>query len=428
MASRGEVKAAHIMILSRPTDADSTKAVAESKINEIYKKLKAGEKFEDLARQFSEDPSSSRNGGALNWFGVGRMVPEFEEAAFGLKNIGDYSAPVKSAYGWHIIQLLERRGVPSFEESRGDLLSKVERDMRAYTNRSNLVAKLKKEYGLKENSHLLAPALALTDSNLVNGSWKPDEKKLNQLTQTLFSFAGKNYTQKDFLLSLEKNQTSSGSGDPAMIARKYYDSYVEQEIINYEDSRLEDKYVDFKNLMNEYREGILLFDLTDKMVWSKAVQDTAGLKDFYETVKNNHMWGERFEGGIFTCANEDIAKKVRKDVKKGKLSGVEILKKYTKDNPLMLKVEEGKFERSYNEFTGKASWAVGITDDMTVGKSIVFANIKRIIAPEPKQLTEIRGIVTSEYQTQLEKDWIQSLMKKHSIVINEDVVKSIIKN
>lgn len=460
--SLGEVRAAHIMVLSRPSDPDSLQTVAKSRVDEIEKKLKAGENFESLARQFSEDPSSSRNGGAMPWFGTGRMVPEFEEAAFALKNVNDVSAPVKTAYGWHIIKLLEKRGVPPFEEAKADLQSKVERDQRLYTNRTNLLAKLKKEYNVTHFNAALETTLNLLDSNLVSGNFKMDSAKIATLNQKLFDFApvpvpvpsttvkqpavakGKKpaapkapvapavrnteaRSAADFIKFVIKNQAPAEGADAKMLGRKLYESFVDDQIMAYEDSRLEQKYPEFKNLMTEYREGILLFDLTDKMVWTKAVQDSVGLKAYYEKVKNNHLWGERVEGGIFYCANEKIASRVRKDVKKGKLTGVEILKKHASDNPLNLRVEEGKFEKSAKEVLGKITWQPGISEDQKIENQIVFVNVKRVLAPEPKLLSEIRGIITSEYQNVLEKSWIEGLMKKYPVVVNEAAFQSMIK-
>lgn len=465
-SSLGELRAAHIMVLSRPNDADSLQTVAKNRIDEIEKKLKAGENFESLARQFSEDPSSSRNGGAMPWFGTGRMVPEFEEAAFALKNVNDVSAPVKTAYGWHIIKLLEKRGVPPFDEAKADLQSKVERDSRLYTNRTNLLAKLKKEYNLSHFNAALEATLNLFDSTLVTGSFKMDSLQIAGLNQKLFDFApvpvpvpatqnkptaiqlkkGKVPVKKapaipatpavrntefrtagDFVKFVMKNQAPSEGADPKMLGRKLYESFVDDQIMAYEDSRLESKYPEFKNLMTEYREGILLFDLTDKMVWTKAVQDSVGLKAFYEKIKNNHLWGERVEGGIFYCADEKIASKVRKDVNRGKMTGVEILKKYASENPLNLRVEEGKFEKSAKDVLGKIEWKPGISDNQKIENQVVFVHIKKVLAPEPKQLSEIRGIVTSEYQNVLEKSWIEGLLKKYPIVVNEATFQSLIK-
>ena len=461
--SLGEVRAAHIMVLSRPNDPDSLQAVAKTRVEEIEKKLKAGENFESLARQFSEDPSSNRNGGAMPWFGTGRMVPEFEEAAFALKNVNDVSVPVKTAYGWHIIKLLEKRGIPPFEEAKADLQSKVERDARLYTNRTNLLAKLKKEYNVTHFNAALEATLNLLDSNIVAGNFKMDSAKIAGLNQKLFDFApipvpvptttikttattGKKTTvparkgavapavrnteartASDFINFVIKNQAPAEGADPKMLGRKLYDSFVDDQIMAYEDSRLDQKYPEFKNLMTEYREGILLFDLTDKMVWTKAVQDSTGLKAFYEKVKQNHLWGERVEGGIFYCANEKIASNVRKDVKRGKLTGVEMLKKFASDNPLNLRIEEGKFEKSAKDVLSKIVWQPGISENQKIENQIVFVNIKKILAPEPKMLSEIRGVVTSEYQNVLEKSWIEGLMKKFPVVVNEAAFQALIK-
>lgn len=344
--AQGEIKVAHIMIKSPANAADSVAQQAKAKVDEIYAKLKGGDKFEDLATKFSDDKGSAKSGGALPPFGTGRMVPEFEKAAFALKNDGDYSEPVKTSYGWHIIKRLEKKAVPSMEEKKNELKTQVARDSRAEVSKNSMISRIKKDYGFKEtpkNKDLFINAL---DTTLQNGEWSPE--KVKGFNKPLFTLGTQTYTQEDFAKYINNHQSKKQNTTPKQIGNSLYNQFVDESCLNYEESQLENKYPEFKALMQEYRDGILLFDLTDKKVWSKAVKDSSGLIAFHEANKNNYMWDRRCDAIIYTCANEDIASKTRKLLKK-KMTMVEILTTINKDSQLNLNTKDGKFVKGENE-------------------------------------------------------------------------------
>jgi Parvulin-like peptidyl-prolyl isomerase len=303
------------MVKLSPGSPDSVQQQAKQKIDELYSKLKAGEKFEELAMQHSDDKGSARNGGVLPWFGTGRMVAEFEKAAFALANDGDYSEPVKTSYGWHIIKRLEKRGLAPFDEKKAEIKNQVQRDSRSEMSKTSMINRIKKEYGFKEfvkNKDELINAL---DTNLVNGEWKSES--VSKMNKPLFGLGGLVYTQTDFAKYIESRQTKRSGTTAQAIGYSMYDNFVNDKCLEYEESQLDRKYPEFRNLMREYRDGILLFDLTDKMVWSKAVKDSAGLAEFYNNNKMNYMWGKRCRATVYTCNSKDIASKVKKMLRKG---------------------------------------------------------------------------------------------------------------
>jgi peptidyl-prolyl cis-trans isomerase SurA len=174
-------------------------------------------------------------------------------------------------------------------------------------------------------------------------------------------------------------------------------------------------------LMEEYREGILLFELTDKKVWSKAVKDTVGLKDYYEKNKDHFKWEDRAEAKIYTCADENTAKKVKDMIKKNK-SDKEILDAVNKNTALNLKIETKTFMKGDNKMID-ASWMPGVTPNKMEDGKVVFANVTKILAPTPKAFNEAKGLITAEYQTYLEKEWIDSLKKKCTVSVDQEVLK-----
>lgn len=419
--AQGEIKVAHIMIKSASTAPDSVTKQAQSKIDEIYQKLKAGEKFEDLAAKFSDDKGSAKNGGALPPFGTGRMVPEFEKAAFALMKDGDYSAPVKTSYGWHIIKRLEKKPVPNLEEKRNELKTQVARDSRAEISKNSMITRIKADYKFKEFPKAKDAFINALDTSLLGGEWNPE--KVKGLNKPLFTLGTTTYTQEDFAKYINNHQSKKQNTTPKQVGNTLYNQYVEETALAYEESQLEIKYPEFKALMQEYRDGILLFDLTDKKVWSKAVKDSAGLVAFYEKNKTKYMWDRRCDAIIYTCANEDVANKTRKLLKKGKPM-VEVLNEMNKDSQLNLSTKDGKFLKGENEIIDSIKWEKGLSPNMNKNNSVVFVDVINVLEPTPKSLDEAKGIITADYQNHLEKEWISGLRTKYPVTVNEDVLNS----
>lgn len=423
--AQGEVRVAHIMvkIAAGASADDSVKAV--QKANEIYEKLKAGEKFEDLARQYSDDPGSAKSGGALPMFGTGRMVPEFERAAFDLKNPGDYTRPVRTSYGLHIIRLLEKKPLGSYEALQSDIKQRVSKDSRSDLSRSSMITKIKSKYGFKEMPKAKAEFMTRIDTTLPEGKWTAD--KASGLNLPLFSLGPRSYTQQDFASYVANHQSKRAQGaDPKSIAEALHTEFINESCLAYEESKLDSLYPDFRNLMQEYRDGILLFELTDKKVWSKAVKDTAGLKDFYEKNKFNYMWADRLEATIYTCANADIASQTRKLMKK--IDDVDtLMARVNKNSQLNLQVKYGKFVKGENEIIDKIEWTPGTTKDMAKDNQVVFVKVHKMLPSQPKSLEEAKGLVTADYQNTLEKEWISSLQAKYPVKVYEEVVESVSK-
>ena len=421
--SHGDVKVEHIMIKAGANVKGEDSIKAAQKINEIYGKLKAGEKFEDLARQYSEDQTSAKNGGTLPVFGTGKMVPEFESAAFSLKYPGDYTEPVKTAYGWHIIKLLDTHPLGRYEEMQQDIKSRVQKDSRSEVSRTSLISRVKAKYNFSENPKAKADFMKTIDSTLAVGKWSAD--RASALNATMFTLGNKSYSQQDFAKYVNDHQVKREASTPALtLANNFYADWVNESAVAYEESKLDSLYPDFRNLMQEYRDGILLFELTDKKVWSKAVKDTTGLRDFYEKNKTNYMWPDRLDATIYTCASTDISKEVRKLMKSIDDDDT-LMARVNKTSQLNLQVKSGKFIKGDNEIIDKITWKVGITGDIPKDNQIAFVKVKRLIPSGPKSLEEAKGLITADYQNQLEKEWIESLRTKYPVVVYQEVVDSI---
>jgi peptidyl-prolyl cis-trans isomerase SurA len=423
--SRGEIFVSHIMAKFGKDATEQDKANAKTKIDELYGKLKAGQVFEDLARQFSDDKQTGDRGGQLQPFKSGKLPKPFEDAAFALKANGDYSNPVLTQYGWHIIKRNDLKGVPPFNEIKNELKTRVTRDGRSQMGRVALMERVKKENNFKENLKNRDELGNVLDTTYLKATWSASRAtKLGN--KEIFNLGGKSYTQNDFAKFLETQMTFRSPTDEKEIMKGIYKTWVEESIVNFEDAQLEKKYVDFRNLLREYRDGILLFDLTDQKVWSKAVKDTSGLKDFYEKNKNNYLWAERAEVSTFKCLNEKVAKDVRKQIKDGKTQK-EITESVNKSSQLNLSVENVTYLKGENKNVDN-NWKAGvvannINDDKE--KKIFVIVVDKILPKSPKSLAECRGLVTADYQNYLEKEWLDYLKKKYIVKVNNDVISTI---
>ncbi len=431
---RGQVKVAHIMRMvpqGSPAEKDKTQL---KKINAIYDSIQSGVSFKLLVKRYSEDKGTSQKGGELPFFGTGRMIPEFEKAAFALREVGDVSRPIKTAYGYHIIKLLDNKPLESFEELKPTIKKKVSKDIRAKRGKQMVISRLKKEYNLTVNKKALQPFYSAFDSTLYLGKW--DAAKVEGHNETLFTIADTViFTQQDFAKSISTDGLRRIKKPLQILVDEEFNRYLERSLTNFEKSRLEDKYPEFKNLVKEYHDGILLFNLTDIIVWSKAVEDTAGLQKFYNENKNNYMWGDRVEATIYTFNKKEwelkvqklAAKVVKKNMNLTEARNDFVEKANAKDSTFTLKVKKDKFSKGDNDIIDAITWKAGIKETQERDEAFVLVYVNSAISPQPKLLNESRGLITADYQNYLEKQWLEKLRAKYKIVINEDIFKSMIK-
>ncbi|GAB4380799.1 MAG: peptidylprolyl isomerase [Salibacteraceae bacterium] len=432
--ARGEIKVSHIMVRSLPTDDEQKQVQAKARIDEIYTRLMNGESFEDLVKAYSDDKATAENGGQLPWFGTGRYAIEFEDAAFALENNGDISRPVKTAYGWHIIRRDDYRPIPSFENARGEIKRRIERDSRGLKGRKSLLNKLKSEYNITYNYKSRDEVHRKISSDYLNGTWNPEGlDQLNNLVMVVedptYTNEKRTYTQQDYIAYLKRNQRGKTTAKTLQERLdEQWNGFVNAMLINFENEILDKKYPEFKALMQEYHDGILLFDLMDQKVWSKAVKDSAGLANYFEQHRDNYMWPERVDASIYVCADEKTLKKARKlakkRVKKG-LTDSEIHSELTEENPLAVTIQSGLYAKGDNPLIDRVQWQSGLYETTDESGKPVLVQIYNVIPPQHKKLSECRGLVTSDYQSYLEQEWIRELREKYDFEVNDEVFDSI---
>lgn len=421
----GKVLVAHILIRQDPSSTETDQS--KSKIDAIYARLKAGESFEEIAKNESDDKGSSVKGGMLPWLGAFRMAPEFILPLYSMQK-GDYSQPVLTQYGWHIIKLIDRKPVASFDEVKGELKQRVSKDQRAQNAKDQLIAQLKKEYKPTLDLKKVNELVPMLNDSLYKHRWKAETA--SKLDKSLLTIDKATYTQKDFSAYIEAHQNQISTGDDKVVfLKKMATQFESDKLIEYEDSRLEEKYPEFKALMKEYRDGILLFDLMDKNVWTKAVKDTAGLRNYYETIKTKYLNDEKASMVVYTVKNEKNANTLLKSLKVNLNADMtkQISKMNKKDSAAVVKENMKLYNKDLSALYSSVEWKTGVYGTFAKDDKFVIVVVEKINPKEPKALNEVKGLVTAEYQNYLEEKWVKDLRAKHNWKIDKDVLESIYK-
>ena len=416
----GQVRAAHIFIKnSSSSEADSAKMW----IDTLYAQIQNGKTFEEIVRQHSDDKGSSKKGGELPWFGANRMVPEFIAAISKMK-VGDISAPVKTSFGWHIIKFLDQKPVEDFEKVKEEIKEKLKRDVRSHKGELAKIAQIKNEEHFLEFPENLHEAFSAVNANFYSSKFVIES--LSNYTKPIFSIHDREYSQYDFLMHLDKQKGSVMPDNFPVFFEKRYQEYVNQNCLNYEEEHLEEKYSEFRLIMNEYREGILLFDLMDKKVWSRASSDSLGLEQFFAKNQNKYKWKKRAQLSVFHLNDKSYSDSVQDLLFLGK-TDEEILNEFSGDslNPVRLEnitIEKGD-KPEYDAFKWKKSAFYSLMDENGEVEAIIA--FRDILKPTLKKLSETRGMAIANYQTHLEKEWIAELKKRYQVKVDKHVLRTL---
>jgi peptidyl-prolyl cis-trans isomerase SurA len=375
----------------------------------------------------SDDKGSAVKGGELPWFGANRMVPVFIKQVSEFKTIGEVSKPVQTMYGWHIVKFLGQKPVGSFESVKNEIKDRLKKDVRSEKGRQSKIAQVKKEEGFTENPQALQELIALLDTTLLQHKF--DMEKAKGFTQKLFTIGNESYNQYQLVDYIQKSGKKASITDYKKYTYKKYQEFVDNKVIEYEDRHLEMKYKEFAILMNEYKDGILLFDLMDEVVWSKAVKDTAGYQNYYKQHQSEYNWGKRVDASIFTFTNPDVFATVQGLIQLKK-ADEDILAEINNDSLKAVKFERRKFAEGDNKDVDETKWKAGSYKvfENEQGTPLTLVRIHEKMNPAPKTLDECRGMVISDYQNQLEKEWVDSLRMKYPVVIDQTVLEDIKKN
>jgi peptidyl-prolyl cis-trans isomerase SurA len=410
--SSGEVEVSHILLR---TGENKDNDAAKNQIFDLYDQLQNGASWAELCRQFSEDPSSKDNGGKLRPFGVGVMpgVPDFERMAFELQKPGQISDPFQTQYGWHIIKLERKLPLGSFEELKASIKNRVTRDDRVQVSRSELYQRLRAANGFKENASIRDLLINAADTTLQKGKWIVPGQVMEKKNDVVFSIQGKSFLVSDFLHYVKEHQKRSMTL-PRLYMAELLNAFADDRLLELIESNIMANNPEYRWLLNEYYEGILLFDIMEKEVWNKASSDSLGQVNFFTKRANAYMADERVDAVIYSSNDHNVLEQWKKA-----LGGdSNLLKELNASGNRSVKIDSGRFEKADRIILSKIPWSVGLHTGEN-NNLHYLVDVKKLLAPGPKTFEEARADVISDYQAFLEKEWLVKLRKDHSVTINK---------
>jgi peptidyl-prolyl cis-trans isomerase SurA len=429
-----------------PSEKEQDKAKISNKINAIYEELKGGLTFEEAFEKYGEEGTN----GKLPIFGCNRFEGDFVKGLYGLKE-GEISKPIQSSHGFHIVKIEELFPVRTDEDAHGAIRTRIMQDIRSNKSKEAFIERIKKENGFSEAEDKKAKTTPVADfytaldSNIFNGTYEAEMVK--QLNRPMFVFAQKTYTQQDFAHYLEAHQFINVKDvETPIIVNFAYKRFIDNTIMEYEDSQAETKHPQFAEQMRDYKEGILIYELNERRVWRKAETDSIGLSDFYETVKQNYLYPVRVKAEYIKAVDAAATKKAEPLLKKCTPIQDVMAKMNKKNVTLVLDTvvywhgQNKQFDKlvDWNEFNKAIAEAEAETKEFlqfnktfSVTKISTFHiytdktenelyRVTEILPPSPKPLREVKGQVVAEYQNKLEDDWLKEL---HSNTIEVDYEK-----
>jgi peptidyl-prolyl cis-trans isomerase SurA len=426
--SVGKIKVAHIMKSVPPGADEKIARKAEEEIRNIYDSLQKGASFSDLAVKYSDHKESASGGGELNWFGAGEIISDFAEAAFSLSKNGDYTKPVRTPYGWHIIKRIDKKAPGSFEETKAWLESKINASYLNSISKKAFIEKLKKEYKYRTDPAVIEWFIKNTDTLIMQGLARYDRKEIPP--GAIYTFADQKLTARDFAAYIEKRGSMIATKDSSVFIAQSLETRSSDHIMNYENSVLEKKYPEFRYLMKEFHDGILLFEVSGKKVWNLAQEDSVGLKKYYEENKNKYLTKAGISAKIYTLRKEDGMKSLSAAFKKYSRypdQDKKMTQKFIVKNDTLLTIKKGIWYKGDNKAVDDLDRSKRIHETLIDGfPSIVI--VDNIIDAVPLPFKEVQGEMTAAWQQSLEDNWVKQLKEKYSVKIDNGVMEEIRKN
>lgn len=421
----GTIKIAHIFVKLAADAPEEEVQAMKTKADNIYNEVKSGDlkTWDKAAAQYSDDKATSNHSGELSPFTVSRIVPEFIETVKQLQP-NEIAQPVRTNFGYHIIKLLSTSGVGTLEAERNGIAERVEKDMRAKKSEEVVLQQIKKDYGFKNNDKNIESFINSVDSTILTGQFVPaKDYKPNNI---LFAIGDAKYKASDFVDYIQAKQKPQKYLSIRSYTVQLLDDFRNEKIMDYADAHLEEKYPDFKLLVQEYNDGILLFDLMDQEVWRKAVLDTTGLQEFYNRNASNYLWNDRVRACLITVRRPESLPKVEAYLNNG-VPFDSLRATIARDSVSGVVVRTAFYQRGDNPNVDQTEWKVGVRNviQSTVDNSTVIVNIIDVRKPEIKTLAEARGLVTSDYQSELEQKWMERLHEKYPVHIDEKVLDQV---
>lgn len=420
--SPGEVHVRHILKMTRGLNAEQARE-KKAQIDSIYTLLQNGADFAMLARTESEDPGSARNGGDLPWFGPGRMVAEFENMSFSLPDSA-ISAPFATPFGYHIVQRLAHKGIPSFDEAKVNLEKAFERDNRNERIAQRNIEKFEKIYPAKRNDKNLAEVRQMIEA--AGGIDSTLRAQLAASKLVAYTTDGRNVTVGNVAAGIPAKGVAGASEGCKMFDLALRRS-IEVNTMETARKRLAQQNIDYKHLLGEYRDGILLYEISNRNVWDRATKDTEGLARFFEANRDNYTWQQpHYKGYVVMATTDSVADLARKFLDGTNYEGDSLATTLRKEFGKDVKVERVVTAKGDNAIVDYVAFG-GPRPLEKRGRShwnAWFAYNGRIIE-QPEEVNDVKGVVSTDYHQLLEKEWVEKLHNTYPVKINQKVLQKV---
>lgn len=419
--AQGQVKVQHILKLTRGLN-EADQANKKAKIDSIYTVLKNGGDFYEIAKAESEDPGSARNGGELDWFSTGRMVPEFEAASFALAN-GDISEPFATAYGYHIVKRLDWKQIDSYKDMAPRINAMIDRDDRQYIPVRAKTRQLRAKYNTTIRQDIVDDV-----RNTIAQYGRLDTTLVARLVndeRIIITLDGDNdeITVGDIFAALPSHFSAMSPDDASGSFLQRLQEVADEASVNAERENLAKENTEYRNLLNEYRDGMLLFEISDRNVWTRSKEDTEGIKAYFEANKAKYAtWtAPKFKGYVVFATSDSISNAAQSFIAANSISNEKLVEALRGEFGKDVKVERVLAAEGDNSIID--GLAFGKPAPSPTGKWIAYFAHDGKIIDQPEEVADERGAITTDYQNELEQEWIKSLKKKYKVKVNQKVLK-----
>lgn len=421
--SRGKIRAAHILKLTQGKD-EAAQAQAKHDIDSLYQVVKANPAiFGNVALANSEDPGSARQRGMLPPFGAGDMVAEFDSVAFALGE-GEISTPFKTAYGYHIIHKIGNEPNPTFEQMKPSLVARITnpQDARYKLVRQNQTDKFAAKHKASLNKKTMDAMLAAATTSGIDSAFVVSWTSAPNGSMVLYTIDGK-ATKAENLVSQLKKVRIPASKTAAEYLSDRIAAVYNRDLVTAEENSLIESTPEYRNLLKEYVDGSLLYEVSVRKVWDKAAKDTDGLKKYFEDNRSNYRWTEpHAKGYLVQCTNDSVAALIRE--KAATLGGDTIANTLRQEFRGQASIDKVLVGKGTNAMVDNLLFGGPEVKSSNSRYSVYFMLNPRIVN-EPEDVSDVKGLVTSDYQNEFQQAWEDELRHKYPVKVNEKVLKSV---
>lgn len=421
--ARGKVQASHILKITQGK-SDAERARARQEIDSLLRIVKANPlDFAKVAASNSEDRGSARQGGALPTFGAGEMVESFDSAAFALA-VGQISDVVETPYGYHIIKVTGHNPVPSLADIKSNQLLRMsgQQDPRYKMIRDNQIARLVKRHKASLNQKTLDALRDAIKKQGIDSALFADWTTMPRAGMPVLSVDGKTKPVGELVKSFGPAKLPA-SPDALEFLDSKLDALYADALTEAEEADLIKTQPDYRNLLKEYIDGSLLYEVSVRKVWDKAAKDTEGLNKYFEENRSNYKWKEpHAKGFLVQAVNDSVASAIK--ARAAEVPEFELVNVIRKDFKNDASIDKVLVSKGTNQMVDYLLFGGPEVSPSNNKYTQVFMINPRLLM-EPEEVNDVKGLVTSDYQNEFQEAWEKELREKYPVTVDQKVLRQV---